>query len=105
MLREHELNTPHVCIVTHPVPSGYRATRRPGEPDARSRSGRARRLRIVSEVRGEPALDRLDRNALPSRVVLDLITREASHREVARLRVSQVDAAHARRREHGERLR
>jgi hypothetical protein len=38
---------------------------------------------LVSEVRGEPALDLFDGDPLPSRVVLDLVLAEAPDGEVA----------------------
>src|SRR4051794_2659076 len=54
-----------------------------------------RRLRVVAEVGREPALGLGDREALPAGVVGDLVAPDAADGEVPRLRMGQVDAAHA----------
>ena len=56
-------------------------------PPRRRRSARA--PRFVAEVRREPALGLLDRDALAARVVLDLLARHLADREVVRLRMAE----------------
>src|SRR3979490_2553233 len=53
----------------------------------------------------EPAFDLVERHALADGVVLDLVGSDAADREVAHLRMPEVDAADARRRNHGGALR
>src|SRR5205085_10506174 len=61
--------------------------------------------RLVAEVRPEPPLDLGERHALADRIVLDLVAAHASDREEARLRMSEIDPAHARPGDHRARLR
>src|SRR3954468_5264827 len=56
--------------------------------------------RLVAEIRPQAALRLFDGDALPCRVVLDLVAAEPPDREVARLGMREVDAAHARSRRH-----
>src|SRR5690242_19320628 len=58
----------------------------------------------IAEVRPEPALGLVDRDALAGGVVLHLVEPEPADGEVARERVSEVDAAHCGCRGHCERL-
>ena len=92
--------------------AGRRPGRRAGWPPPRSRpcgscrtrwppvaSGhaalRSGRSRLVAQVGRQPALDLGDGHALAAGVVLDLVAADAAEVEVARLRVGEVDAAHA----------
>ena len=54
--------------------------------------------RLVGEVRPQPALGLADLDALPARVVLDLVAADPPDREVPRLRVPEVEPADRRRR-------
>src|SRR5262245_17670388 len=54
------------------------------------------RLRLVREVLTEPPLGLGERHALPLRVVGDLVATHPPDREVARLRVAEVETADAR---------
>src|SRR5262252_4667408 len=56
--------------------------------------------RFVGEVRPDPPLDLLDRLPFAARVAGNLILPEPPHREVLRLRVPEIEAADARRRNH-----
>ena len=58
----------------------------------------------VRQIGGEPALDRRQVHALATVVVLDLVAADLAEREVARLRVREVEAAHRRRGMHREAL-
>src|SRR5712691_6887959 len=62
-------------------------------------------LGLVGQVGPEPALGLGERDALAGAVILDLVESHAADREVARLRVVEVDAAHARAGDRRERLR
>src|SRR5438067_1264027 len=55
---------------------------------------------FVGEIRRQPPLDIVDRLALAAGVVRDLILPDATHREVARVRVGEIQTAHARGRRH-----
>src|SRR3954463_344507 len=59
---------------------------------------------LVPEIRPQPTLDLVERHVLARRVVLDLVAADAADREIARLRMREVDAADARARHHRERL-
>ena len=63
-----------------------------------------RSLRLVPKVRPEPALGLLEAHPLAGAVVLDLVAAEAADREVARLRMREVDAADGCSRRHREGL-
>src|SRR5262249_20041397 len=69
------------------------------------RRGSAGRLGIVAHVRSQPALGLVHADSLAPSVVLDLIARDPPDGEVARLRMAEIQPAHARRRQHRERLR
>src|SRR5689334_24652954 len=60
--------------------------------------------RLVVQVGPEPAFDLADRHAFARVVVLDLIAIDLAEAEVTRLRVSEVEAAHARAGPHRARL-
>src|SRR6516162_3491194 len=62
-------------------------------------------LWLVREVRTEPTLGVRDGRALPLRVVLNLIAPDSPDREVACLRVPEVETTHARRRSRRTGLR
>src|SRR5207253_10715136 len=77
---------------------GANASRAPalGGQDIRA-SGSDRR--VVRQVRREPPFGLGDLDSFPRRVILDLVAGDAADREVAGVRVLQVDAAHPRRRQ------
>src|SRR5262249_52089184 len=71
-----------------------------------ARSARpASSLGLVGEVLAKPALGFRDRHPLPSGVVRDLVLADSADREVARLGVAEVEAAHARPRRRRARFR
>src|SRR5882672_5399307 len=57
---------------------------------------------LVGEIGSQPALGLLDRERLAARIVGRLILADLVHREIARARMGEIEAAHARRRQHGE---
>src|SRR2546425_5730912 len=61
--------------------------------------------RVVREIRAKPALHVCERQPLAGGIVLDLVAADAADGEIPRLRMPQVDAAHARCRDHRARLR
>src|SRR5580765_3906196 len=56
---------------------------------------------LVGEVGSEPALGLLQRERLAAGVVGGLVLADLVDREIARFRVREIEAADARRREHG----
>src|SRR6185436_18512913 len=58
----------------------------------------------LGDVLAEPALRLRDRDALPCRVVLELVATDATDHEVPRLGVLKVQTRHRGRRQHGARL-
>src|ERR1700682_2846603 len=92
------------------VTSSWRtAARKPGSVGGASSCCNGRRvraparrpLRLVAEIRRQPALRFFPREPLAARVVLDLLPVALAEREVARLRMRDVPAAHRRGRVHG----
>src|ERR1700730_12477276 len=89
------------------VTSSWRtAARKPGSGGCASscwagREGPGHLLRLVAEIRPQTALRFFLREPLAARVVLDLLAVDLADREVARLRMGEVPAAHRRGRVHG----
>src|SRR5579872_1484114 len=61
--------------------------------------------RIVIQILAEPALDFVNVHGFALTIVNDLITLDLSENEIARFRVREVKAAHARSRPHRKRFR
>ena len=103
-LRERVCGSPLAASATGTRQARGEQDRR-GRPPLTARSSYARTVaRLVGEVRAQPALGLVERDALPGGVVLDLVAPDPADREVARLRVREVDAADARRRGRREGL-
>src|ERR1700730_6573300 len=90
------------------TPTWRTVARKPGSGGCASRccDGRGVRapahpLRLVAEIRPQPALRFFKREPLAARVILDLRAVDLADREVARLRMGDVPAAHRRGRVHG----
>src|SRR5260370_29991279 len=60
------------------------------------------RLRLIPQRRSQPALDERQGHVLARVIVDDLIASDAADREVLRLRMGEVEAAHGCRGGHGE---
>src|SRR5262245_42347678 len=56
--------------------------------------------RLIGQIRREPALHALHRFALATRVARNLIVAESADREIARLRMREIQPAHAGRGDH-----
>src|SRR5688572_29635859 len=67
---------------------------------AAAATARWRRGGVVVEVRAQPALDLLERHLLAQMVIQDLIALDLAEAEVARLRMGEIEAAHAGARPH-----
>src|SRR5579863_3412157 len=84
--------TPSVGLLLSVTPHSLAATSRPA-------------LRLVPQIRRQPAFDFGEWHALARGVGFHLVLRDPVDREIARLRVRKIEAAHCRGGVHGERLR
>src|SRR5437763_2495125 len=66
-----------------------------------TRRASRRRVRLVIEIRGEPAFDFLEGHAFAAVVIEDLVAGEFADAEIFGLRMGEVPAADAARRPHG----
>src|SRR5712692_2520138 len=76
----------------------------PGEDSPGSGLQRRHLLRLVGQIRSEPALRLGERDALAVGVVGNLVARDAADGEVARFRVVEIESADARARDRREGL-
>ena len=82
--------------------SGRRGLRGRRGRGALRRAGRRPGVRIVAEIRRQPALRLREGPALAGGIVDDLIPVDLTHAEIMRFRVREIPAAHRRGGQHGE---